>query len=114
MLSNLFVTLLTLSLLYNGSHAQICPKGCLNGGTCSLVSGTTNLSYCKCPSGFSGSNCDIGQTAPPTVAPTAPPTVAPTGAPNIQNFCNPNNCLNGGPCFTLNGTPLCVQPAAGK
>lgn len=101
MLSNLFVALLTLSLLYNGSHAQICPKGCLNGGTCSLLSGTTNLSYCKCPSGFSGAYCDIGQAAPPTVAPTA--------APNIQNFCNPNNCIGGGPCFTLDGEPFCVQ-----
>ena len=61
---------------------------CLNGATCQ-VTGTGSTYTCTCPSGYSGTNCQI------------------------YNACFNNPCLNGATCQS-NGNSLyiCVCPPA--
>lgn len=68
MISQIWAVTIAISLLLNGINAQYCPTSCQNGGLCSYYPGSTNLSYCACPAGFSGAYCQTGAVAATTAA----------------------------------------------
>jgi len=58
---------------------------CLNGATCTTT-GTASTYFCNCPSGYSGTNCQI------------------------FNACFNNPCLNGATCQNSGSSYICVCP----
>ena len=67
------------------SSALCSSQFCLNGGRC--IQYTSNQAVCFCINGFSGLNCEIGQTV--------------TTFRPIVNLCQTIFCLNGGTCTQL-------------
>ncbi|XP_022081481.1 fibropellin-1-like isoform X2 [Acanthaster planci] len=73
---------------------------CSNGGIC--YTGPNGSFFCKCATGFRGTNCEI--TEDTGVTSTATP---------IVTHCTPTTCYNGGTCYVGASTNsfLCVCPS---
>lgn len=70
-----------------------CSPACSNGGVCLVFGGS--LTYCACPSPWTGPRCTVLQTTTP--APSS---------------CATMSCLNGGVCITISGTAACACAGA--
>ncbi|XP_062575528.1 uncharacterized protein LOC134237456 [Saccostrea cucullata] len=98
------------------------PNPCQNSGTCS-VSGSSYT--CTCPSGWSGTNCEIAsQSCQPNPCQNGGTCQLSGGSiicsctsqytgPNCEQttqLCDPTYCQNGGTCQVFGGSSYCICP----